>query len=379
MRPGDSEEVNMSVNTNNTSTNNSTTNNDCNWTKTYMPQPSSELLNRGTIVVPTPIKPEWGMFRPTSYSTGSVTGTIMPSRNLSPTPVCAKPPTSSSSSTTPVQERRYSPELTLGVSSPRDKLNSRGHPLIRMKKPNKAHLNHLEAAEILCFTQQVCEEELMNKNLINSGRNSPLNNVRLPSIGSLIGALNLPQETPETAQTQEQMEIAEDENSDDNSSESYSEQTTTSKESSSSSPLSSPPLHSSEIESKDEPNPAQHMITTAPVKKRTDIDNIIEKTHDMLPAKEDPKFFDITHLLTLPQADAAKAVRLSKPTFCKRWKEAVGSERKWPHRYILKIDREIRQLKSQQKRSGSNKEIEDRLAVLTQKRKVALTPTSIRL
>eukprot|EP01089_Gocevia_fonbrunei_P010617 TRINITY_DN2355_c0_g1_i1.p1 TRINITY_DN2355_c0_g1~~TRINITY_DN2355_c0_g1_i1.p1 ORF type:complete len:337 (+),score=65.63 TRINITY_DN2355_c0_g1_i1:185-1195(+) len=245
---------------------------------------------------------------------------------------------------------------SLGVSKKQEKLNSRGHPLIRMKKPNKMHLSELTDEE--------------------NGH------TRLPSINSLINTLHYPQETPSTMHTQEVLEM------EDSMFPPRSRSTSTGSNTPGSPKQNSPKMDDDYREAEptysQQPQQPQQtaqtgMASATPVKKRTDIDHIIEKTHDMLPAKEDPKFFDITHLLTLPQADAAKAVRLSKPTFCKRWKEAVGPDRKWPHRYILKIDREIRQLKSQQKRLGDNVEISERLNALTLKRKIALTPTAIRL
>eukprot|EP01091_Cochliopodium_minus_P020849 TRINITY_DN924_c0_g1_i1.p1 TRINITY_DN924_c0_g1~~TRINITY_DN924_c0_g1_i1.p1 ORF type:complete len:182 (+),score=60.59 TRINITY_DN924_c0_g1_i1:29-574(+) len=48
---------------------------------------------------------------------------------------------------------------------------------------------------------------------------------------------------------------------------------------------------------------------------------------------------DITHLLVLPQKIAALRLGISETILCKRFRQA--SNRKWPFRYITKIDRDL--------------------------------------
>ncbi len=88
-----------------------------------------------------------------------------------------------------------------------------------------------------------------------------------------------------------------------------------------------------------------------------------------------PGLRDITHLLALPQSEAAAKVGLTTSTFCKRWKEAVG-QRKWPFRVLAKIDKEISTLKKKTPLSRAN---EAKIAQLRKLRRETLAPAAIRL
>ncbi len=82
---------------------------------------------------------------------------------------------------------------------------------------------------------------------------------------------------------------------------------------------------------------------------------------------------DVTHMLTLPQGEAAASLGLTVSTFCKRWKESVG-ERKWPFRTIGKIDKEVALLR---KRAPS-KNTDAKIAALLKQREACLLPAQIR-
>jgi len=83
---------------------------------------------------------------------------------------------------------------------------------------------------------------------------------------------------------------------------------------------------------------------------------------------------DITHLLTLPQKEAAKILGISESMLCKRFKEQT--QRKWPYRYLRKVERQIT-LKQKSKKLS----LEDikKLEVLAQEREKCLSSVQIRL
>lgn len=49
---------------------------------------------------------------------------------------------------------------------------------------------------------------------------------------------------------------------------------------------------------------------------------------------------DITHLLTKPINEAAQTLNTSPATLSKKWKKIAG-KRKWPHRRVMQLDKEI--------------------------------------
>ena len=83
---------------------------------------------------------------------------------------------------------------------------------------------------------------------------------------------------------------------------------------------------------------------------------------------------DITHLLTLPQKEAAKILGISESMLCKRFKEQT--QRKWPYRYLRKVERQISLKKKSKKLS-----VEDikRLETLSKEREKCLSSVQIRL
>eukprot|EP01090_Pellita_catalonica_P001796 TRINITY_DN11529_c0_g1_i1.p1 TRINITY_DN11529_c0_g1~~TRINITY_DN11529_c0_g1_i1.p1 ORF type:complete len:255 (-),score=33.58 TRINITY_DN11529_c0_g1_i1:87-851(-) len=108
------------------------------------------------------------------------------------------------------------------------------------------------------------------------------------------------------------------------------------------------------------------------------IEDIVNATREKLPGKGRDFNFDITPLLPLPQADAARAVNMSKPTFCKRWKEAAGNSRKWPHRQVHKIDKQILTLRKQMI-ADQNRNSTRQYSALLRLRKNLLAPIVIKL
>lgn len=94
---------------------------------------------------------------------------------------------------------------------------------------------------------------------------------------------------------------------------------------------------------------------------------------------ESYKYCEITDYLTLPQTQAAKKFNMAASTFSKRWKEA-SHNRKWPWRYIRKIDKEIECiLHNISNNDVISKEVEHRLIELSIQRQKQLTPVSIRI
>jgi len=83
---------------------------------------------------------------------------------------------------------------------------------------------------------------------------------------------------------------------------------------------------------------------------------------------------DITHLLTLPQKEAAKILGISESMLCKRFKEQT--QRKWPYRYLRKVERQI-SLKQKSKKLS----FEDikKLENLSKEREKCLSSVQIRL
>jgi len=83
---------------------------------------------------------------------------------------------------------------------------------------------------------------------------------------------------------------------------------------------------------------------------------------------------DITHLLTLPQKEAAKILGISESMLCKRFKEQT--QRKWPYRYLRKVERQI-SLKQKSKKLS----LEDikKLELLANEREKCLSSVQIRL
>lgn len=57
-----------------------------------------------------------------------------------------------------------------------------------------------------------------------------------------------------------------------------------------------------------------------------------------------PNYVDITGLLSQNQSEAAKAVNLNPSTFSKRWRLATNGNKKWPHRAVKSIEKQIQSI-----------------------------------
>jgi len=89
-------------------------------------------------------------------------------------------------------------------------------------------------------------------------------------------------------------------------------------------------------------------------------------------------YIDITDLLVLPQKEAARQLGISESMLCKRFKECT--RRKWPYRYLRKIEKVITMLEAQ-KADGAEMtpEDEEKLASLSEQREECLKPVRIRI
>jgi len=86
---------------------------------------------------------------------------------------------------------------------------------------------------------------------------------------------------------------------------------------------------------------------------------------------------DITSLLSLPQKEAAQRLGISESMLCKRFKECT--RRKWPFRFLRKIEKTISTLESQKDIEPLSVEDQDRLAELLKQRVECLAPVKIRI
>jgi len=86
---------------------------------------------------------------------------------------------------------------------------------------------------------------------------------------------------------------------------------------------------------------------------------------------------DITNLLSLPQKEAAQRLGISESMLCKRFKECT--RRKWPFRYLRKIEKTIASLESQKVIEPLSVEDQDRLEDLLKQRIECLAPVKIRI
>jgi len=85
-------------------------------------------------------------------------------------------------------------------------------------------------------------------------------------------------------------------------------------------------------------------------------------------------FTDITHLLTLPQKEAARILGISESMLCKRFKEQT--QRKWPYRYLRKVERQMALKRKSKKLSPEDLK---RLDHLESERNKCLASVQIRL
>eukprot|EP01118_Nematostelium_gracile_P014515 TRINITY_DN5679_c0_g1_i1.p1 TRINITY_DN5679_c0_g1~~TRINITY_DN5679_c0_g1_i1.p1 ORF type:complete len:502 (-),score=128.68 TRINITY_DN5679_c0_g1_i1:8-1432(-) len=101
-----------------------------------------------------------------------------------------------------------------------------------------------------------------------------------------------------------------------------------------------------------------------------------EPTESRQSSYQDYNYVDITEFLTLPQKEAASKLGISESMLCKRFKECT--RRKWPYRYIRKIDKVISLLCAHE---GQNLSPEDKkkLDKLMREREERLQPVKIRI
>jgi hypothetical protein len=85
-------------------------------------------------------------------------------------------------------------------------------------------------------------------------------------------------------------------------------------------------------------------------------------------------FTDITHLLHLPQKEAAQKLGISESMLCKRFKEQT--QRKWPFRTLRKLDRQI---EKKQKAFFISSDEQKKIQQLKDERDLCLAPVQIRI
>lgn len=77
---------------------------------------------------------------------------------------------------------------------------------------------------------------------------------------------------------------------------------------------------------------------------------------------ESSDLIDITPYLWLPQKIVAAKLGVTESYLCRKFKEA--SNRKWPHRYLIKLERELNQTHSKEEKEILIKQKNDLLAPL---------------
>jgi len=93
--------------------------------------------------------------------------------------------------------------------------------------------------------------------------------------------------------------------------------------------------------------------------------------------ESDCNYVDITPLLVLPQKEAATRLGISESMLCKRFKECT--RRKWPYRYLRKIDKMIRVLTLNKKTDAIPREDQEKIQRLKREREECLHPVKIRI
>jgi hypothetical protein len=91
----------------------------------------------------------------------------------------------------------------------------------------------------------------------------------------------------------------------------------------------------------------------------------------------DSSYVDITSLLVLPQKEAATRLGISESMLCKRFKECT--RRKWPYRYLRKIDKMLNVLSLSKKGEPYTAEDLEKIDKLKMERAECLNPVKIRI
>lgn len=90
------------------------------------------------------------------------------------------------------------------------------------------------------------------------------------------------------------------------------------------------------------------------------------------------RMVDITALLGLPQRQAAEVLGISESMLCKRYKERT--QRKWPYRYLGKVEKRIAIKEAMLSRDGSlSAEEQILMDDLIKERTLCLAPVTIRV
>jgi len=113
-------------------------------------------------------------------------------------------------------------------------------------------------------------------------------------------------------------------------------------------------------------------------KKATPRSNLFNlKTKKKTRTDIDCNYIDITPLLVLPQKEAASKLGISESMLCKRFKECT--RRKWPYRYLRKIDKMLQMFSPKGEYSFAGSEDQDKIQRLKKEREECLQPVKIRI
>jgi hypothetical protein len=120
-----------------------------------------------------------------------------------------------------------------------------------------------------------------------------------------------------------------------------------------------------------------HVQSRINKRKRSCFNGHITKQRKRTRGESDSNYVDITSLLVLPQKEAATRLGISESMLCKRFKECT--RRKWPYRYLRKIDKMIRVLTLNKKSDSLPKEDQEKIQRLKREREECLHPVKIRI
>jgi len=120
-----------------------------------------------------------------------------------------------------------------------------------------------------------------------------------------------------------------------------------------------------------------HVQSRINKRKRSCFNGHISKQRKRTRGESDSNYVDITPLLVLPQKEAATRLGISESMLCKRFKECT--RRKWPYRYLRKIDKMIRVLTLNKKSDSLPREDQEKIQRLKREREECLHPVKIRI
>jgi hypothetical protein len=147
-----------------------------------------------------------------------------------------------------------------------------------------------------------------------------------------------------------------------------------------------PPPSGTQIASLYQPAPAQQLASNVTVRKSASMPSRHRKSArrggtDAAAASSssntDYAYVDITDLLVLPQKEAARRLGISESMLCKRFKERT--RRKWPYRYLRKIDKVIDMLGMHKEAGNLSPSDNDKLERLKRERVECLKSVMIRI